>query len=199
MKRWFFNTLTTASLFLLLATAFLLVRSFFVRDRLVWLDMPESDDGPIRRFSKRVESSNGGLLLQTRYEEWRHWTGLRSTGHSFHWSQPQITYPLYEPASIPGPDNRQFEFLGLEVVYPRPHDDWWDFQERTISVTIPLPGVMLVLLPGTLFGLRAWARGIRAARNRYCPSCGYDLRASPERCPECGAAAPKPSMSTQAP
>ena len=67
-----------------------------------------------------------------------------------------------------------------------------DFQ---ISLWLLVAGA--TLLPITrlsLFALKA-----RRQRRGCCPSCGYNLCASPERCPECGAAAPKPDGSTQAP
>ena len=48
-----------------------------------------------------------------------------------------------------------------------------------------LAGVLAVL-PGGKLVHRRLRRASRRAAAGLCPACGYDLRASPERCPECG-------------
>jgi len=78
---------------------------------------------------------------------------------------------------------------------PHYHDVWgfrwhprsdrnWEYRERGIAV----PAWSLVLLSGAL---PAWMsagfyRSVRRSRRGFCSRCGYDLRATPERCPECG-------------
>jgi hypothetical protein len=62
---------------------------------------------------------------------------------------------------------------------------------RTLVVPYWLPTLACALLP-VLRARRTWKARAKARRERagLCPSCGYDLRATPGRCSECGADSP---------
>ena len=62
----------------------------------------------------------------------------------------------------------------------------WVYQSRVIS--IPHWAAIVLLLTPTTSALVRRIRRHRLACVGLCRACGYDLRASPERCPECGAA-----------
>ena len=63
---------------------------------------------------------------------------------------------------------------------------------------IDLPAWTIVLALGVppflrvVFVVRYLVRKRRMIRGHCCPACGYDLRATPDRCPECGTVPPKP-------
>ena len=58
---------------------------------------------------------------------------------------------------------------------------------RGLSVTAPDWFAMAVLMVLPAWRIFRWRRG-RGVVGNVCRQCGYDLRASPERCPECGMA-----------
>ena len=64
------------------------------------------------------------------------------------------------------------------------------YQGGGLHVTVgflPLWFPMVLTLIAPLCWLRRWRRQARRVRLGLCLHCGYDLRASTERCPECGA------------
>jgi hypothetical protein len=64
------------------------------------------------------------------------------------------------------------------------------FPYRLYTVPLWLPMTLFCLFPAA-HALIAFARSIRRHLRRQqnlCPTCGYDLRHTPTRCPECGAA-----------
>jgi hypothetical protein len=54
------------------------------------------------------------------------------------------------------------------------------------GVAIPWWFLTSVFAITPLRRLLAWWRARRSTRAGHCQTCGYDLRATPERCPECG-------------
>ncbi|MGE5611165.1 MAG: hypothetical protein ACM359_18080 [Bacillota bacterium] len=57
-------------------------------------------------------------------------------------------------------------------------------------LAIPFSAIILVLMPISLGSWLAFRQRRRHLRPGYCVRCGYDLRASKGRCPECGEAMP---------
>jgi undecaprenyl pyrophosphate phosphatase UppP len=71
----------------------------------------------------------------------------------------------------------------------------WSEDVDAMFHSLPLWATSTLVVGGIAFWTWALRRDARTARSKrraqagLCPACGYDLRASPERCPECGAAA----------
>jgi hypothetical protein len=70
-------------------------------------------------------------------------------------------------------------------VHFRREDDWRGVPYFTLDFAHWHAIILAGVLPAAQ--LLRWRRGRLRGHTGLCPACGYDLRASPSRCPECGA------------
>jgi hypothetical protein len=71
-----------------------------------------------------------------------------------------------------------------------PATDGGECQGTYTNVTLRLwlPTLLAALLPLGWLTAKVWSLRGRRGRHSPCPECGYDLRATPGRCTECGTA-----------
>ena len=171
-----FNLLTLLSLLLGAAVAALWERSYDGRDRIIY---QTDEDARGRQRCFVLGWSRGVFDFQHHHiaglgRAYAEWMGL----HMDH-SEPA------PEAFAPRPESG-FALLGFGFLRPTtklaPPAVWWRY-----SVYVPHYAVALAagILPA------AWLRRrwLRSDRRGLCRACGYDLRATPDRCPECGATA----------
>jgi hypothetical protein len=161
------NGLTVLSIVLCLTTLGLWLRSYWVHD------LFEHCDQGTRRH-QLAESYDGLLYLLVEQDEMGIFASFTSVA-GFH----------YHSRVVRG---REMGFAWSFLGFDGSRGSWADFPSCEYQYYVVIPdwfiltiGAILPSVRGT-FALRrrrAWVPG-------HCRNCGYDLRATPERCPECG-------------
>jgi hypothetical protein len=199
VSRMLFNAVTVGSLLLCLASGGCWIRSYFVSDEVVRQSGSPNPNGfrllrcVTLRGAVQLEDfriTDPGPVCYIRFEDGTDWTYERLDARSYPtWSTPMIPWvlnggpgewPEFGPVSIWPPASARL------------------YQDRHVSDGVTnswrgllIPMWLLVLATSAFPTIRCilgWRR-IRRSRGtlNVCFKCGYDLRATPERCPECGA------------
>ena len=175
LLRWTFNTLAAASLLLCLATAGLWVRSYWVADGF-------SAERPDASKNRREYISPHYRCLIASFDGhlggWFFWTGRPQGRPTSSW-EFELGHPgKYSPEPGTGFSLRRDGGVHGGYAY---NTLYWRLPDWSlVSAFAVLPAIF------AFRQIRAVRRRRHRSRLGLCPACGYDLRASPGRCPECG-------------
>jgi hypothetical protein len=175
VKRRLLNLLSLLSLVLFLVVAWQWVWSYHAA---VWRECRWFSPRPDRRSAELYLATGGGnaLLGLTFLGEPYGTATFPSSG--VYWSvdgdQPQDVVRRFTPSRLG---------FGFEHVAGALEDNP-SYQSWDLLLPLWAPATLLAALPAAR-GFRTMRR--RSRRSPYaCRHCGYDLRATPDRCPECG-------------
>ena len=179
MKRRLLNLLTALSLLLCLATCALWARTYVASD---WLKHAGVGAGMTERTEWGADTAKGTVRFtwkSTRMPQAGRWLG-RTRGWAFQ------THEAYDPSFAPSgaklPNRLGFNWAAEKYA----GIDGSAIHRRSVRFPLWVPAAALASLPAA----RLYLRLRRAPREpAACACCGYDLRATPGRCPECGTAA----------
>jgi hypothetical protein len=173
VRRRLFNLAAAVSLVLCVATAALWVRSYRASETAEWT----------REWVKHGLCVSRGTLRYHKYERrMLPFTDYYPRGFGRRTGPPIRV----DQASPHGPDDvvywdtLGFRFIASAQKNARPSGS-------LLFLDFPCWALVLIFMP-----LPAWwairaGRTIRRTWRHRCPTCGYDVRATPDRCPECGA------------
>jgi hypothetical protein len=185
MRRKRFTFVSALSLLLCLAVCGLWVRSCYVRDSVGTCYIAGGG------FHWRVVESYGGRVHVVRIQ---YPNGDRRRFDTYPLRLASVAAPggATLAGAYGGRSSVSREFLGFATV----SGDYYDGGASEGSFAAwawPIEATVIPLWPAALAAaalpvawLRKHFRGRRRDRHGLCPSCGYDLRATPDRCPECG-------------
>jgi hypothetical protein len=155
--------------------------------RLVTIQLVRIDpvqDGSVSKI-RAIQWGSGRIMLWgegyelSAEEAQRQWPARHGRGWTADWFNGPYRRNAFD--SVDGPS-----WLGFRLHYL--HRSLPGFVGSRGAVIIPCWFLLPLLLAVPITELRRRVRAHRRRTRALCFSCGYDLRASPGRCPECGAA-----------
>ena len=183
------NFLTALSLLLCVAAAALWIRSFWVADLLTdFFYRPRGDH--LLRVWPLVRSERGGVSFRVKTS---HCAGPAMPYPSDRrQADPARRYPVFQPlpanypAGVPGRVRHwRREGAGFQFA----HIDYEGDTDTNVTMPHATWLVLFLVVPAARLRRLMSDRAAARAGLALCPACGYDLRATPGRCPECGTAA----------
>lgn len=193
-----FYLLAGVSLLILIGSLILWVRSFSVSEAIGMGKIVRPDAATVRLDDIRIWSAKGGVGIYFSQT----WNPANTTQgwDWYHQTDTSMDYP-YLVFAGPSVDQTRHEFGPFKYGQIRYHrrDLWMQIDnnppvylsERSVQTSLVFPywSCAVISLPLPVLALRRlWRRRRSQLRLRrgLCSACGYDLRDSPERCPECG-------------